>query len=293
MRGRMQAGRPGRHFLVFLILILPGLGCLGFFFFAPLARMAMISFLHYSPTQIWLNEFTLENYARFLNHYYLRAAGTTVTVAFSVTCVCVVLGYPFAYFLARIPARQLGPYMFVLISPLMMSSVVLVLGWVILLGPNGPVLELMRAIGLTPVKLLYNKPAIVLGLTELLLPFMVLPLISAIENIHPSLEEAAHNLGANGAQTFYRVILPLSRPGLVSGSLLVFSMALGSLVVPALLGGPADAMVGNIIYEEVMSSLNWPFAAAIALILLVVTSVTMIIYLRVSRKAGRRGVGTT
>jgi ABC-type spermidine/putrescine transport system permease subunit I len=138
------------------------------------------------------------------------------------------------------------------------------------------------------VSLLYHKSAIVLGLTELLLPFMVLPLISAIENIHVSLEEAAQNLGASGAQTFRRVILPLSRPGLVSGSLLVFSMALGSLVVPALLGGAADAMLGNVIYEEVMSSLNWPFASAIALILLVVTSAIMTLYLRTRRSAGRR-----
>jgi putative spermidine/putrescine transport system permease protein len=287
----MRPHRSRRRVLVFLMLISPGLACLGFVFFAPLERMAMISFLRYSPSDIWLDQFRFENYTRFLSHYYLRAAGTTIVVALSVTCACIVLGYPFAYFLARIPASRLGPYMFVLISPLMMSSVVLVLGWVIVLGPNGPVIALLHAFGLSPVKLLYNKPAIVLGLTELLLPFMVLPLISAIENIHPSLEEAARNLGAGGVQTFYRVILPMSRPGLVSGSLLVFSMALGSLVVPALLGGPADAMVGNVIYEEVMTSLNWPFAAAIALMLLVVTSVTMTIYLRASRKTGRRQVG--
>jgi ABC-type spermidine/putrescine transport system permease subunit I len=287
----MKAHR--RRLLIFLLLIMPGSICLGAFFFIPLARMATISFLRYSPTEIWLNEFTMENYRRFLGHYYLRAAGTTVTVSVSVTCACIVLGYPFAYFLARIPASRLGPYMFVLISPLMMSSVVLVLGWVILLGPNGPVSELLRALGLSPGRLLYNKPAIVVGLTELLLPFMVLPLTSSIENIHPSLEEAAQILGASRAQTFSRVILPLSRPGLVSGSLLVFSLALGSLVVPALLGGPADAMLGNVIYEEVMSSLNWPFAAAIALILLIVTSITMTIYLQVSRKAARTPVRTT
>jgi ABC-type spermidine/putrescine transport system permease subunit I len=274
--------------LILLLLIAPGLLCLGFFFFAPLARMAVISFFRYSPTEIWLPQLTLDNYVRFAGRYYLRAASTTLTIAFTVTCVCIVLGYPLAYFLARIPARRLAPYMFVLISPLMMSSVVLVLGWVILLGQNGPVMEILGALGLPQVSLLYHKSAIVLGLTELLLPFMVLPLISAIENIHVSLEEAAQNLGASGAQTFRRVILPLSRPGLVSGSLLVFSMALGSLVVPALLGGAADAMLGNVIYEEVMSSLNWPFASAIALILLVVTSAIMTLYLRTRRSAGRR-----
>jgi putative spermidine/putrescine transport system permease protein len=273
--------------LLFFLLIAPGLLFLVLFFFAPLARMAAISFLRYSPSDIWLPEFTLANYARFGSRYYLRAAGNTVAIASAVTCVCIMLGYPFAYFLARIPANRLAPYMFVLISPLMMSSVVLVLGWVILLGPNGPIVQALQAAGFEGVKLLYSRPAIVLGLSELLLPFMVLPLLSAIENVHPSLEEAARNLGANGAATFRRVILPMSRPGLVSGSLLVFSLALGSLVVPALLGGPRDAMIGNVIYEEVMSSLNWPFAAAIALMLLVVTSATMAVYLRYSRKLTR------
>jgi putative spermidine/putrescine transport system permease protein len=277
--------------LPFLLLTGPGLCYLGVFFFAPLVRMAGVSFFRYSPTAIWIPQFTLGNYSRFFDHYYLRVAGTTVYVALVVTCVCIALGYPFAYFLARVSPRRLGLYLFVLISPLMMSSVVLVLGWVILLGPHGLVTEILNLLMASGVRVLYSKPAVMIGLTELLMPFMVLPLMSSIESIHPTLEEAAQNLGASKMETFRRVILPLSRPGLLSGSLLVYSLALGSLVVPALVGGPNDVMLGNVVYEEVLSSLNWPFAAAAAVVLLVFTGVTMSFYIRIIRKLARRRLG--
>jgi putative spermidine/putrescine transport system permease protein len=274
-----------RRLLALALMLAPGLACLAVFFVVPLLQLVAISFFRYSPTEIWVEDFTLENYLRFGGHYYTRALGTTLVVAFTVTAICIVLAYPFAYFLVRIPERKLGPYLFVLVSPLMMSSVVLILGWVVILGPHGPIVVLLQTLGLGTVTLLYSKGAIALGLTELLLPFMVLPLMSALENIHPSLEEAAQNLGAGSIERFRRVIWPLSRPGLVSGSLLVFSLSLGSLVVPALLGAPRDAMLGNVVYEEVMNSLNWPFASAVGVILLAGTSALMSAYLRTRRSA--------
>src|SRR5260370_29191504 len=115
MRGSMRSVSSGRRTLIFLLLISPGLLCLACFFFAPLARMAIISFFRYSPTEIWSPELTLDNYARFAGHYYLRAASTTLTIAFTVTSVCIALGYPLAYFLARIPPQRLAPYHFWLI----------------------------------------------------------------------------------------------------------------------------------------------------------------------------------
>jgi putative spermidine/putrescine transport system permease protein len=268
----------------FSLLIAPGLICFISLFVAPLSRMVSISFAHYSASRFWVPGFTLENYARFFaNDYYLRVAARTLYLSLLTTCSCIVLGYPFAYFLNRTSTRRLGIYYFVLISPLMMSSVVLVFGWVSILGPQGPVVALLRAIGLPPVKLLYTEAAIVIGLTELLLPFMVFPLMSAIESIHPSLEEAAQNLGAGRVAVFWRVILPMSRPGLVSGCLLVYSMALGSLIVPALLGAPSDTMLGGSIYNEVMNTLNWPFASAMGLLLLVGTGLLMMLYLTMMR----------
>jgi putative spermidine/putrescine transport system permease protein len=289
----MAPESPHRRRALLLLLLAPGLLGLLVFFVTPLARMATLSFYQYSPTQFWVPDFVLDNYLRFFSrYYYLRVAGTTLYIASFVTILCVILGYPFAYFLARAAEHRLGPYYFILISPMILSSVVLVFGWVSILGPQGPVADLLRTLGLPAVKLLYNKGAIVLGLTQLLLPFMVFPLMSAIENIHLTIEEAAQNLGASKRAVFFRVILPLSKPGLISGSLLVFSMALGSMVAPALLGGPADSMLGSVIYDSVMNTLNWPFAAATSLILLGATVLLMTLYLQTVRRTGaaRRGM---
>jgi len=126
------------------------------------------------------------------------------------------------------------------------------------------------------------------GLTELLLPFMVLPLMTAIETIPRSVEEAARNLGAGSFALFQRVLLPLSLPGLVSGALLVYSVSISALVTPALMGGRKTRMLGNLVYDEVLTSMNWPFASAIAVVLLIVTGAVMATYLRTMRILARR-----
>ena len=131
-------------------------------------------------------------------------------------------------------------------------------------------------------------PAVVVGLAELLLPFMVLPLMTAIETIPRSVEEAARNLGATPLQLFRRVLLPLSLPGLVSGSLLVYSVSISALVTPALMGGRRVRMLGNLVYDEVLTSMNWPFASSIAVVLLAFTAAVMTGYLRAMRALARR-----
>jgi ABC-type spermidine/putrescine transport system permease subunit I len=172
------------------------------------------------------------------------------------------------------------------------SSVIRIFGWLVILGRRGLVNDVVRGLGLSEgFNLLYNTPAVVVGLTQLLLPFMVLPLMAAIENIHPSVEEAARNLGANSLQLFRRVLLPLSLPGLVSGSLLVYTVSISALVTPALMGGRNVRMLGNLVYDEVLTSLNWPFASSIAVILLLFTGIVMFFYLRTMRSfvRGDRG----
>jgi len=131
-------------------------------------------------------------------------------------------------------------------------------------------------------------PAVVVGLAELLLPFMVLPLMTAIETIPRSVEEAARNLGATPLQLVRRVLLPLSLPGLVSGSLLVYSVSISALVTPALMGGRRVSMLGNLVYDEVLTSMNWPFASSIAVVLLAFTGAVMVGYLRTMRALARR-----
>jgi len=270
------------------VLVAPGLGILTLFLFVPLALIVGLSVLTYSPTKIWLPVLTAVNYQKFFHPYYVGVMWTTIQVGLLTTAACAVLGFPVAYFLARAPARWLGVWLFLLVTPLMVSSVIRIFGWLVLLGRRGLVNATLEAAGFRGVDLLHNVPAVVVGLTELLLPFMVLPLMAAIETIPRSVEEAARNLGANSLQLFWRVLLPLSLPGLVSGSLLVYTVAISALVTPALMGGRKVRMLGNLVYDEVLTSMNWPFAATIAVILLVVTAAVMLGYLRTMRGLARR-----
>jgi ABC-type spermidine/putrescine transport system permease subunit I len=269
-------------------LVAPGLGILTLFLFVPLALIVGLSVLTYSPTKIWLPVLTAVNYEKFFHPYYLGVMWTTIEIGLLTTAACAVLGFPVAYFLARAPARWLGVWLFLLVTPLMVSSVIRIFGWLVLLGRRGLVNATLEAAGFRGIDLLHNVPAVVIGLTELLLPFMVLPLMAAIETIPRSVEEAARNLGASSLQLFWRVLLPLSLPGLVSGSLLVYTVAISALVTPALMGGRKVRMLGNLVYDEVLTSMNWPFASSIAVILLIVTAAVMLGYLRTMRGLARR-----
>jgi putative spermidine/putrescine transport system permease protein len=270
------------------MLVAPGLGVLTLFLFVPLALIVSLSVFTYSPTRIWLPIVTGANYQKFFHPYYVGVTWTTIEIGLFTTAACALLGYPLAYFLARAPSRSLGVWLFLLVTPLMVSSVIRIFGWLVILGRRGLVSATLEAAGFGRVDLLHNVPAVVVGLTELLLPFMVLPLMAAIETIPRSVEEAARNLGANPAQLFSRVLLPLSLPGLVSGSLLVYTVSISALVTPALMGGRKVRMLGNLVYDEVLTSMNWPFAASIAVVLLIVTAAVMMAYLRTMRALARR-----
>jgi len=273
---------------VAFVLLAPGLTMLTLFLLVPLGLIVVISVFTYSPTQIWLPPVTTANYVKFFDPYYLGVTWTTVRIGLVTTLVCALLGYPLAYFLARLRSRWLGLCLFLLITPLMVSSVIRIFGWLVILGRQGLVNTALGAVGFARVDLLYNEPAVVVGLTELLLPFMVLPLMTAIETIPRSVEEAARNLGAGSFALFQRVLLPLSLPGLVSGALLVYSVSISALVTPALMGGRKTRMLGNLVYDEVLTSMNWPFASAIAVVLLIVTGAVMATYLRTMRVLARR-----
>jgi len=276
---------------VALALLAPGLAMLALFLLVPLGLIVVISVFTYSPTQIWVPPITAANYQKFFHPYYLGVTWTTVRIGLITTLVCAVLGYPIAYFLARLRSRWLGLCLFLLVTPLMVSSVIRIFGWLVILGRQGLVNATLGALGFPRLDLLHNEPAVVVGLTELLLPFMVLPLMTAIETIPRSVEEAARNLGAGSLALFHRVLLPLSLPGLVSGALLVYSVSISALVTPALMGGRKTRMLGNLVYDEVLTSMNWPFASSIAVVLLLLTGTVMITYLRamraLTRQAGR------
>ena len=247
-------GPYGVYLLVFLVL--------------PFANVALLSVYLHSPTKIAVAEFTGANYAKLLELYYANLFLRTLRLSLIVTGLCVLLGYPLAYLLARSTSRIVSLGLFLLIMPLMVSTVIRVFGWVVILGSEGLVNQVLRLVGAGDgVRLLYTEGAVILGLAQQSMPFMVLPIMAAIERIPPSLEEAAQNLGANWAQMFVRVIVPLSMPGLVSGALLVFSVSMSAFITPALMGGRKVRMVGQQIYEEVLTAYDWPGAASLTIIL--------------------------
>jgi putative spermidine/putrescine transport system permease protein len=247
-------GPYGVYLLVFLVL--------------PFLNVALLSVYLHSPTKIAVAEFTAANYAKLWEPYYANLFLRTVRLSVVVTAVCMVLGYPLAYVLARSTSRIMTLGLFLLIMPLMVSTVIRVFGWVVILGSEGLVNQGLRLLGAgESVRLLYTEGAVIVGLAQQSLPFMVLPIMAAIERISPSLEEAAQNLGASWGQMFARVILPLSMPGLVSGALLVFSVSMSAFITPALMGGRRVRMVGQQIFEEVLTAYDWPGAASLTIVL--------------------------
>jgi ABC-type spermidine/putrescine transport system permease subunit I len=254
----------------------------------PFANIAVYSLHPYSPTKVFLPELTFENYRKTFDLYYVRLFGRTLRLGLITTAACVALGYPLAYWLARARPRWQAAGLFLLIMPLMVSAVIRVFGWIVILGRKGLVNQALAALGLEPVKMLYSETAVVIGLVNIFVPFMVLPIMAAIERISPNLEEAAHNLGANWYQMFRRVILPLSLPGLISGCLLVYSLSISAFVTPALMGNPRERMVAQQIYDEVLVSFNWPGAASLSLALVLLTAALMFGALFATRHAGRR-----
>ena len=246
------------YFLAFLVI--------------PFINIIVLSFYTYSPTRIWTPDLTTANYSDLVDASFLAVLLRTLRLGLVCTVICVLFGYPLAYFLARAERRVALVGLFFLVMPLMVSAVIRTFGWLVILGRKGLVNGVITAFGLPPLLLLYNETAVVIGLANVFLPFMVLPLMAYIERVDPALEEAARNLGASWFSTFRLVILPLSRPGLMSGCLLVYSAAISAFVVPMLMGGARVRVIGRQIYDQLLISYQWPNASAIATLLVIATT---------------------
>jgi ABC-type spermidine/putrescine transport system permease subunit I len=254
-----------------LALAAPNALYLALVLLVPLGIVAAYSLFTYSATGVALPALTLRNYATLADPYFLRLIGRTAGIALKTTAICIVLGYPLAYALAR-ASRTLAAFgFFLLLTPLMVSPVVRALGWFVLLDRNGIANTLIADFGFERQQLLFSEPTVLLGLSHLLLPFMVLPLIAAIERIPRNLEEAARNLGAGPIAVFRKVILPLSLPGLVSGAVLVYAEAASAYVLPALLGGRFVRMIGNEVYDALLVTYNIPQASMLTVTLVAFT----------------------
>lgn len=262
------------------ILLAPaGLVFLGLFIY-PQIRMAAVSLG--SP------HWTAANYARFLSDpYYLGTLGHSLLLGCLVTAVTVALGLPLAYWLARSESRM-APFLLLLSTfPLWVSAVVRSFGWVVLFARNGVLSDLLQAAGLAgrSFQLLYTMSGVVIALAQILLPFMVLSLYGVIRSIDPELERAAQNLGASPVRAALLTTLPLARHGILGGSLLVFALSISAFATPSLVGGARVQLMSTTIYEQMTELADWPFAAAVSFILLVVVLGISLLYARIGGAA--------
>jgi putative spermidine/putrescine transport system permease protein len=212
---------------------------------------------------------------------YLRIAGRTVLIAAAVTVTDAVLAFPLAYFMARVATKRVRSLLFVLVLlPLWSSYLVRIYSWTTILSKTGPLNWVLNGLGLPDTHLAYTNSAMWIVFSYVWLPFMVLPIYTAIERVPNSFLEASADLGARGDRTFRSVLLPLVFPGVVAGSIFTFSLTLGDYITPLLVGGPGSLLIGNIVYEN--SSTNLAFAAAFA----VVPICVMAVYLAIARRLG-------
>ena len=240
----------------------------------PIVLMMRYSFNQFDPVQMMKEGFTLENYVKFFSDsYYRNVFLSTVEVAAICTLLALGLGFPVAYFLAKTQTRHKSLLIILLVFPLMVGNVVRAAGWMVVLGNAGFVNALLAWLGLIdqPLKLLYTPMAVVIGTTAVVLPYMILTLQSVLEGIDFSVEEAAPNLGAGMFTTFWRVVLPIVAPGVAAGTMLVFILCMNAYATPVLLGGSGITMMAPAVYGQIARASNWPFGAAMALILVVAT----------------------
>jgi putrescine transport system permease protein len=230
---------------------------------------------------------TLDSYRLLLSDsLYAGAVANALRIAATSTAICLLIGYPMAYAIARARPRRRNVLLMLVILPFWTSFLIRVYAWMILLRPTGLINGALMWLGVItePLPLINNEFAVHLGIVYSYLPFMVLPLYAALERLDPALREAAYDLGARPARTFFAVTLPLSLPGVAAGSLLVFIPAVGEFVIPDLLGGPAAPMIGRVLWNEFFLNRDWPAASAVAVALLVLIVAPMIAFQALERR---------
>lgn len=267
-----------------LILLLPTTLWLLIFFIIPLLIVFIYSFLERGTYGGVTWEFTLSNYQRLVNGLYFNIFWRSLGLAALTTAICLIIGYPLAFFIATRPSRWRNILLFLVIIPFWTNFLVRTYAWIMILRSEGIINTLLINLHLVkdPLNLLFTPFAVTVGLIYGYLPFMVLPLYATIERFNFSLIEAAQDLGANDLKTFWRILLPLTRKGIIAGSLLVFIPALGAFITPDILGGAKTVMIGNLIQNQFLQARHWPFGSALSMLLMVLILIPVLIYFRTS-----------
>lgn len=248
---------------------------------APLLYVFYLSFLSTDGYNV-VQKFTLGNYKELLNPTYLEIYSNSFLLALMTTIVSIVFGYPFAYHMARASRKKKTLMMIMLMIPFWTNSLIRLNGWKTILGKTGLINTLLVNTGLVdqPLEILYTRGAVLLGMVYILFPYMVLPLFASIDKLDLSLLEASKDLGANKVRTFLNVTLPLTSPGIFSGTILVFIPSLGYFFVSDIMGGGKSQLIGNLIENQFKAANNWPFGAALSMLLILLIIIMVTIYKR-------------
>ena len=259
---------------------------------ATIAYIIVLSFLKRNPEGNGvLMQFTLENYARLANPAYAKVFLNTLKLGAETTALCILIGYPFGLLMARSHGAWRKILLLLVIVPFWTNALVRIYGWRMLLMGNGPINSAFMALGLIdkPLKMMNTHGAVLLGMVYGLVPFMILPVYTSAEKLDPNLSAAGRDLGARPWKVFLTVELPLTLPGLLTGCVLVFVPSMALFFISDLLGGASDILIGNLVRDQLLKSRDWPFAAALSVVLLAMTAVVLFI----QRKAGGKSSDMT
>jgi spermidine/putrescine transport system permease protein len=262
------------------------------FVLGPLLYMLVLSFMRREGAWGIAADFSLRSYRRIFDPVYLETFRQSVRLALTSTALVAAAGYPFGYLMARLSPRWRGRVMMLLIIPFWTSSLMRLYGWIIMFRANGILDAALMGLGLTagPLRLLYTYPAVVTGMIYALLPFMIYSVYASAEKLDWGLVEAARVLGASRIQAFLSISLPLTMPGLFSGFILTFIPSMGLYFIADILGGNKVVLVGNLIQEQLMKAHDWPFAAALSVVLMILTSLFLYLYRRLTRSGDLEGL---
>lgn len=279
---QLTRGQARRSACLSCWLAAPGLLWMGLFFLVPLVLVFAISFASRGTYGGIVWELTFANYVDLFHPLYGKILGQSLLYATITTAICFALGFPLAYVIARSPARWQPIFLLLVMLPFWTNFLVRTYAWMILLRHDGLINHTLMALGIvtSPLELLYRPAAVVIGLVYGYLPFMVLPLYVAVERLDPLLVDAAWDLYASRWSVFTRVVLPLTKPGIIGGCILVFIPSIGSFITPDLLGGARSMMIGNLIQHEYLVVRDWPLGSAVSFVLMAIVMAAVMLYYR-------------
>ena len=256
-----------------------------FFVAIPLLYIVFISFMQRGDDGSIVYIPTIENYTRMASSLYVKVFWNSIVVAFVTTLFTLVFGYPFAYFATKIKKYKIV-IMLLIMAPFLTNSLIRTYGWIVILSTNGSLNHILLITGIIkePLKMLYSYGAVMIGMIYTMFPFMVLPLYNAIDKMDKAYIEASKDLGASSWKTFRTITVPLTMPGIVAGCILVFVPSVGLFFIPDLMGGSNVMLIGNLIKNEFLQANDWPFGAALSIVMIFLSLILILVYVKIIGK---------